>query len=222
MAVGLAGLLGYRLCLNFDGPYLARDIRDLWRRWHISLTDWFRDYLYVPLCGSDRAGARWAFALVATMAVCGLWHGATWNFVLFGTLNGLALLAFALWQRAKARLDPSLARSLEMPRVLATPLTVATFAIAGVPFRSNDLADSVVLWRSMLAWDASGALALPAEIGWLLVGLALLHAICHSRQLGIWWRRVPDWQFGFVYGAAWALALSLRAVGYEPFIYLRF
>jgi alginate O-acetyltransferase complex protein AlgI len=218
MAVGLAGLLGYRLCLNFDGPYLARNIRELWRRWHISLTDWFRDYVYTPLRGSDHTGLRWAFAVFATMTICGLWHGATWNFVVFGALNGIALLVYAMWSRAQAAAGVS----WRVPAVLATVLTFATFALAGVPFRAANLPDSVVLWRSMLLFDSAGGRTLSPEIAVLIGALALLHYVCHRRRLGSWWRHVADWRFGLVYGVAWSLALALRAVGYQPFVYLRF
>ena len=88
MAIGLAALLGYRFPHNFNQPYRARSLQDFWRRWHISLSSWLRDYLYVSLGGSRHGVKRLCFALAATMLLGGLWHGASWNFVIWGHCMG--------------------------------------------------------------------------------------------------------------------------------------
>ena len=88
MAIGLMRMFGFRILENFNYPYIARSIREFWRRWHISLSNWFRDYLYIPLGGNQR-GERRAYAnLVIVFLLCGLWHGASWPFVLWGAWHG--------------------------------------------------------------------------------------------------------------------------------------
>ena len=98
MAVGLALLLGFTLPVNFDAPYFSRTLQEFWRRWHISLSSWLRDYLYIPLGGSRRGAARTYLNLFLTMLLGGLWHGAGWMFLLWGGLHGAYLAAerFAL------------------------------------------------------------------------------------------------------------------------------
>lgn len=96
IAIGAGRILGFRLMENFDSPYLALSIRDFWRRWHISLSTWLRDYLYVPMGGNKRGALRTYINLMATMLLGGLWHGAAWTFVIWGGLHG-AFLAFERW-----------------------------------------------------------------------------------------------------------------------------
>ena len=133
MARGIGRLIGLRLMLNFNNPYLATGLGDFWRRWHISLSTWFRDYVYIPLGGNRKGAARRYLNLMVTMLLGGLWHGAAWTFVLWGAFHG-ALLAvermrgkgglLAAWprpvpagavphRRAAARADPARRRSGE-------------------------------------------------------------------------------------------------------------
>ena len=99
MAIACAGLLGYELCVNFDFPYLASSITDFWRRWHISLSTWLKDYLYIPL-GGNRGGQLFTYRnLMLTMVLGGLWHGAAWTFVVWGALHGGALIAHKEWKK---------------------------------------------------------------------------------------------------------------------------
>ena len=93
MAIGLALLLGYRFQPNFNQPYSARSLKDFWSRWHISLSSWIRDYLYIPLGGNKGSKIRQAIVLLVTMSLAGLWHGASWNFLVWGALHGTALSA---------------------------------------------------------------------------------------------------------------------------------
>src|SRR4029079_8053850 len=98
IAIGSAALLGVRFPANFAAPYQAHDIVDFWRRWHISLSTWLRDYLYIPLGGNRKGPLRTYLNLMVTMVLGGLWHGASWNFVLWGTLHGLALALHRAWR----------------------------------------------------------------------------------------------------------------------------
>lgn len=92
MAIGMAQVMGFKLMKNFDRPYFSRSIGEFWRRWHISLSTWFRDYLYIPLGGNRVNKLRWAFNIMVTFVVSGLWHGANWTFVIWGALHGFYLL----------------------------------------------------------------------------------------------------------------------------------
>ena len=105
MAIGLGLMLGFRFPDNFNVPYRATSIREFWRRWHMTLSRWLRDYLYIPLGGSREGMAVYLKATLITMGLCGLWHGAAWTFVVWGLLHGLALIVCHLWEASGRRLS---------------------------------------------------------------------------------------------------------------------
>src|SRR5207237_857108 len=127
IAIGTALIFGIELPLNFDGPYRAISVREFWRRWHMTLSRFLRDYLYIPLGGNRRGFARQALAVLITMSLGGLWHGAGWSFVLWGVLHGLAIIVATIWQRLK----------LPMPMMLGWALTFMFVTVAWVFFRST-------------------------------------------------------------------------------------
>ena len=156
IAAGCARLLGIRLMKNFDRPYAAAGIRDFWRRWHISLTGWFTDYLYIPLGGSRRGFARQCLATLIVFLVSGLWHGAAWTFVVWGCLHGVLMVLSLLLARLK--------RALGIPpggrirKGLARLGTLLLVCFAWIFFRAESLADAGTLVAGLFtAWDA-GAL----------------------------------------------------------------
>ena len=128
MAIGLARMLGFRLKENFNSPYIAQSMTEFWRRWHISLTTWIRDYLYIPLGGDRRGDARTYINLWICFLASGLWHGASWNFVIWGAYNGLFLTLDRLFLR------DALARC---GRVIATAVTLFIVMIGWAIFRSE-------------------------------------------------------------------------------------
>ncbi len=137
MAIGLSRLFGVRLPLNFDSPYKSRNITEFWRRWHMTLSRFLRDYLYIPL-GGNRSGSTRRYAnLMITMILGGLWHGAGWNFVIWGWLHGAFLVINQLWQKGKERIPLSLPPGIA--RFLATTLTFVCVVVAWVYFRAPDL-----------------------------------------------------------------------------------
>ncbi|MEO8877618.1 MAG: MBOAT family O-acyltransferase, partial [Polyangiaceae bacterium] len=128
IAIGSAQLFGYELPENFDAPYISKDLQEFWRRWHISLSTWLRDYLYIPLGGS-RGGSWLTYRnLMITMLLGGLWHGASWNFVIWGALHGVALAGTRMWQRA--------GHQVKLPPVLALFLTFNYVCFAWIFFRA--------------------------------------------------------------------------------------
>jgi len=155
MAIGLARMFNIRFPLNFDSPYQALSISDFWRRWHITLGAFLRDYVYIPLGGNRRGEVRRLLNLMVTMLLGGLWHGAAWSFVLWGGLHGAYLVVHALWQRT----------GVALPRALAWAITLLAVIVAWVPFRAAGLAAACAMWRGMAALNG---VALPRMvIGWL-------------------------------------------------------
>jgi len=222
MAIACAGLLGYRLVRNFDAPYLSPSIQAFWRRWHISLSTWLRDYLYIPL-GGGRHGAFATYRnLIITMVLGGLWHGANMTFVLWGLLHGLALAA----QRA---LDPSLARfksaapaSVRSLGTLASwALTLSWVVLCFTLFRSESVASFAELLSRLVA-DVKPKLS--AQLGWLLVFLLVLHAAIYFARPVIERARLrcPAPAFALGLGFAVALALFFTPIATSPFIYFQF
>ncbi len=107
IARGIARLMGFELALNFNQPYLASSITEFWRRWHISLSTWLRDYLYIPLGGNRSGNVKTYRNLMLTMTLGGLWHGASWNFVIWGALHGLYLSIHKLWTSRNTTVEVS-------------------------------------------------------------------------------------------------------------------
>jgi alginate O-acetyltransferase complex protein AlgI len=129
MAIGLALLFGFNFPMNFAMPYRATSLRDFWRRWHMSLSRFLRDYLYIPLGGSREGFARFVIATLITMGLCGLWHGAGWTFVIWGLLHGVGLVVCRAWDQG----------GLPMPSWLGWLLTVLFVTLAFMIFRAPDL-----------------------------------------------------------------------------------
>jgi alginate O-acetyltransferase complex protein AlgI len=170
MAFGLARLFGLRFPLNFNSPYKAINIIDFWRRWHMTLSQFLRDYLYIPLGGNRRGTARRYVNLMATMLLGGLWHGASWTFVFWGGLHGVYLLANHLWQGLRRRLGhPPAAEPGAAGRWLGRSLTLLAVVIGWVFFRANDFAAATTLLRGMAG--ANGTV-LPNQLIALVPGLS--------------------------------------------------
>ena len=143
IAIGTARLLGFSVAKNFNFPYFSRDIAEFWRRWHISLSNWLRDYLYVPLCG--RKPSRWkrARSIVFTFAVCGLWHGSNWTFIVWGTLLGLYFVPITV-VRSKRYLGTA-GEGKKLPSLRETMAMLGTFSMVSLSwifFKSETLGDS--------------------------------------------------------------------------------
>lgn len=218
MAIASAALLGYNLCHNFAFPYLSRDIQDFWRRWHISLSSWLRDYLYISL-GGNRGTVLYRYRnLMLTMLLGGLWHGASWNFVVWGGLHGVALVAHQEWSK---RL-PGLPRSHVVYGWVSMALTYYWVCLAWIFFRAQGLPAALSVARAWLWFDGTGSNSL--SLAWLgvFVALGLAHKLAQyvgSRALV---ERVSGWVFSPAYGLGWAAAVSFVPIETTPFIYFQF
>jgi alginate O-acetyltransferase complex protein AlgI len=142
MAIGLGCMFGIALPVNFASPYKATSIIEFWRRWHITLSRFLRDYLYKPLGGNRSGVFRRHINVFITMAIGGFWHGASWNFLLWGVLHGFCIIANSLWR--------SWAGAPPVPRWLGWAMTFLAVAILWVPFRANGLDATLSLWSSMI------------------------------------------------------------------------
>jgi D-alanyl-lipoteichoic acid acyltransferase DltB (MBOAT superfamily) len=162
IARGISRMLGVELMENFNAPYLSRNITEFWRRWHISLSTWLRDYLYIPLGGNRAGKARTYRNLLITMLLAGLWHGAAWNFVLWGLLHGIYLAAHRMFLKGgKVQvLPPSglIRRTADFFRMV---FTFHLVAVSWVLFRSNDLAGSWIYIRRLFSRFAFPEVAFP-------------------------------------------------------------
>ncbi len=139
MAIGCALLFNIRLPINFNSPYKALSIQDFWRRWHITLSHWLRDYLYIPLGGNQKGTQRTYINLMLTFVLGGLWHGAAWTFIIWGSLHGLALMGHRIWQNAGFKLN----------KATAWLLTFMFINITWVFFRADDLETALNIIHAM-------------------------------------------------------------------------
>ncbi len=199
IAVGAAEMLGIGLMRNFETPYLSTSVREFWRRWHISLSSWFRDYLYIPLGGSRKGSARKYINLLIVFTLSGLWHGAEWSFVAWGLLNGLYQVTEDLLSRLKKKLDSLRGKNDTRPmqiggRILHTVVTFALIDFAWIFFRSDSITQAISMVKSIafdfrpwILFDGSlYSCGLSAkEFGVMLLSLAVLFAADFISHRGI-------------------------------------
>jgi len=152
MAVGLGRMFGIDLPINFASPYKASSIIEFWRRWHITLSRFLRDYLYIPLGGGRRGAGRRSVNLFATMVIGGAWHGAAWAFVAWGALHGLFLLLNHAWRKTLTSVQLEGLRSW---RIASQAISLACIVFAWVPFRTADLNIAVMIWKAMLTFEGT-------------------------------------------------------------------
>jgi hypothetical protein len=225
VALGTAKLFGFRLRRNFSYPYFARTPVEFWRRWHISLSTWFRDYLFIPLGGSRVGPARLFFNVALTFLLSGLWHGAQWTFVVWGALHALAAYPFLHFRRLD-RATSGGATPAAIAGVLGTFLFVT---LAWVPFRAESVADAVLIWGRMAG--VAGSPVAPAPLvdplgsggHWALIAGMLLVEWCGRRNehplVLERWPRPVRWA---AYTALLWIALLLGSPQSRPFIYFQF
>ncbi len=233
IAIGGARVMGYDLMTNFRRPYLADSFKSFWERWHISLTTWFRDYVYFPMGGSRKGPIRTHLNVLALFTLCGLWHGARWNCVLWGTVNGVYLVAGQLTgglQDTAARLT-GLARLPRLRKVLAVLFTFNLFTI------------SLMIWRSetlpKMAFNVAQAFTLgndpwliaapmvPYELGIALLSLAALLVLelfqeKHDSELVAELNARPAWIRWPVYYTVFYAIVILGIFELKEFVYFQF
>jgi alginate O-acetyltransferase complex protein AlgI len=176
MAIGAARMMGFRFAENFQMPYSATNITEFWRRWHISLSSWFRDYVYIPLGGSRRGVHRTYLNLLLTMLLCGLWHGASWNFVLWGLVHGLGLAGHRLWTTWRRRADRRITGNVGfLGELFSRCLTLGLVLVGWILFRAQSLDSAMVYLARLVVWETSGTRVLLPYVAVALAFVAIAH-----------------------------------------------
>ena len=226
IARGLSRLLGIELMLNFKQPYLSRNVTEFWRRWHISLSTWLRDYLYIPL-GGNRGGPSATYRnLMLTMLLGGLWHGAAWTFVIWGGLQGLYLAVHRMWMGAsrKAEMPPPRTPRQWLGFGVNAVITFHLICLAWIFFRADSVASAIGVIGGISAFDIDTAFLGRAVAFFFFGGVLLLvdwPSWRHDRELPLG-DAVPAWRRGLVYATAIAFISFLGESQGAPFIYFQF
>lgn len=179
IAIGTALIMGYRLMTNFRRPYMAGSIREFWQRWHISLSTWFRDYVYIPLGGNRVAKWRWYFNLFVTFTVSGLWHGAEWTFVIWGALHGFYLM-FAIWTENWQQKFNKVSGLASNPALLKVAQVFTTFVlvyISWIFFRAVNTHDAFLILGKTFSATSTGPINLfhfPVDMYISVIGIIIL------------------------------------------------
>ena len=224
IAIGIAKLLGFRFPRNFDRPYTARSIQEFWRRWHMTLSRWLRDYLYIPLGGNRRGERRTLINVFATMVLGGLWHGAAWTFVFWGAFHG-GLLAANQWRRRHAPGEGAEERPDRWTDHLRrSAVTFALVCVGWVFFRSDSLETAFgLLGRLVTGWFTPTELVTPLVVLTILGMLALQF---WPRGFGLWLQaglsRLKPAPLGIVLALVLLVIVILGPPGVAPFIYFQF
>ncbi len=227
MAIGLGRMFGFRFPENFNYPYSARSIQDFWRRWHISLSTWFRDYVYIPLGGNRKGEARTLLNLWIVFLLTGIWHGASWNFVIWGAIHGFFLMIERFARVVNVR----------MPKAVGQIYAILVVMLAWVFFRASSLEQAE---RYLLAlagywpraqWTVTLQSIYSTQTLWLFLGAILLtlglYPAMRQAAQPLWNRlsdyRVDGWMRAVIVAPALILSCMSIALGqYNPFIYFRF
>lgn len=219
IARGSALLLGFRLSPNFRFPYFAKGPSDFWQRWHISLSSWFRDYVYIPLGGNRRGAARTSLNLLITMLLAGLWHGASWTFVLWGAYHGVLLILYRVvpWLGRLERTESGFVSFMALS-------VMASFTCLGwVVFRSVDISQCLAILRAFTVWNVTTLPVLKPAF-WLslhCLPLLLLQLVTRKRSGE---EDIPPWHWtakGLIYAVLF-IAIASSVVAEKEFIYFQF
>jgi alginate O-acetyltransferase complex protein AlgI len=218
VAIGSAALFGYELPENFAAPYVSADLQEFWHRWHISLSTWLRDYLYKPLGGSRHGAFKTYRNLMITMVLGGLWHGASWNFVIWGALHGGALAVTRMWQRTRGHVHVGGLR-----RVLATVATFHFVCLAWVFFRAPSFAHATLALTQMAhgAWTIDHVTPKVIAVIVVAMGLHFLPAKAEAAVRDVF-VQTPAVVQGLVLAAAAVLLHLAASAKPEPFVYGQF
>jgi alginate O-acetyltransferase complex protein AlgI len=219
MAIGLGLMMGFMFAKNFDSPYQSASITEFWRRWHISLSTWLRDYLYVPLGGNRQGRARTYVNLVVVMLLGGLWHGAAWTFVIWGAIHGGMLVV----ERARGKTS----FYEKLPRPVRVALTFTLVNLAWVFFRSNDLPSALAFVGRLFGIGAAhsgtaligGLLYTPYYFGCFVLAGAVVWLAPQSWD---WTRRLTWRRAVACTGLLWISLAVMVTQAYNPFIYFIF
>jgi len=222
MAIGLGLMLGFVFARNFDAPYRSLSVTDFWRRWHISLSTWLREYLYIPLGGNRKGSTRTYINLLLTMLLGGLWHGASWTYVIWGALHGCGLAWERWWAIRNKGREP-----WAITKYLRPPLTFLFVLFGWVFFRATSWARAMLFLQCMLGIKAPSATAAvvagmvysPLQIWTMVLGVIAVWVLPDTWE---WTQSLPAWKAVFCFGCLCGALLIMSTQTYQPFIYYIF
>ena len=225
IAIGIALLLGFNFPENFRAPYISTSLQEFWRRWHITLSSWLRDYLYIPLGGSRCAKWKIHRNLILTMLLGGLWHGAGWSYILWGAIHGLGQVIERPFNKKRPADAPPRPRAVS---ILRGVITFHVVAFAWIFFRAGAIdAEGLVTVRNILTaigrWSVPATLLTPLAIFFLLLGFALQLLDGETpRRLWNAFNRLPPLVQGLLAAILLTIVIGLGPAGVAPFIYFQF
>ena len=222
IAIGVAALLGYRFQRNFNQPYRAETLADFWRRWHMSLSSWLRDYLYIPLGGSRHGRFRTYFNLLLTMVLGGIWHGAAWKFVIWGALHG-GMLALERMVSGSGAAAVKIGDRPLWRRALAVLLTFHFVCLCWIFFRADNATRAADFLAGFANWSQPTSLLTPFLGSLIAFGLLIQFTSPNLlEQLDRVYHRIPTWAVGVLAGIALLLIEAVGGDSSAPFIYFQF
>jgi len=236
IAIGAAQVMGFKIMTNFNRPYYAKSISEFWRRWHISLSTWFRDYLYIPLGGNRVPLGRVYFNLFVVFLVSGLWHGANWTFVIWGGLHGTYFLSGLVTRKLREQwLGRFGLEGRSWVKALDVAGIFALVSFAWIFFRAASLTDAAYIvghlgtgWDSLRSVIASARSALAVSPFESIVGMVgvllmeMVHFVQRKQSLMDLFVRLPTWERWAIYGAVVLIILLFGNLGSNQFIYFQF
>ena len=224
MAIGMGKMMGFNLGINFNKPYQSTSLTDFWRRWHISLSSWLRDYLYIPLGGNRKGKLRTYINLLVTMLLGGLWHGANWKFIFWGGMHGVGLIIDKLWRKiTKGRLEGKV-----VTRVIGWFITLHFVVVLWIFFRADSFSTAwLMIERVFTSFDWA---IIPvfyqtrSLFVWLMLAAVAIHAIPSSRfsEVEKAYIRTPFLVKAIAFILLIQCILQLGTSEVQPFIYFQF
>ncbi|MDQ3046840.1 MAG: MBOAT family protein [Bacteroidota bacterium] len=220
IAMGAAKLMGVELMENFKSPYLAKNIVEFWKRWHISLTTWFRDYLYIPLGGNKVKLARWTVNILIVFLISGLWHGPSWNFVIWGGLHGLVYLGERAFNKLFRINELNNNPILNVLRIIKTFIIVSFIWIF---FRAETFEKAQVMISSLFNnAEVADELKADPKVWYLLAAFILLDVLLANKRFDVYFGNKPMVLRWSVYTILIFCVLALAGMENIPFIYFQF
>jgi D-alanyl-lipoteichoic acid acyltransferase DltB (MBOAT superfamily) len=222
IAIGSALIMGVKLMDNFSTPYLAINIADFWRRWHISLSTWFRDYIYFPMGGNRTSKLRWTFNIVAIFVISGFWHGAGLTYVFWGLMvGGLYVIENTINKLLK--INPKV-RPFSIEHILRATKTFIIIGLSWIFFRSATISDSWVMFDALFSnFGLEGeVLEIPTNIWILLLGFIVLDWILYNKRFDTWIEKMPFIARWSIYAVLIFSIIVFTGVEEIPFIYFQF
>ncbi|GAA4092470.1 MBOAT family O-acyltransferase [Mucilaginibacter panaciglaebae] len=239
IALGAAKVMGFKLVKNFNRPYHSKSISEFWSRWHISLSTWFRDYLYITLGGNRVSASRWYFNLFVVFLISGLWHGANWTYIIWGVLNGFYLIFAIISQKLRDRVARAsgITRFPKLYSWIQFPTTFVLICISWVFFRAHTIADAIHILKSMFTDTCADVMSIihthhlqslappvnkmiPAIL--VIAILETVHLLQKRRSILEYVNSKPKYIRWGIYYAFILLLLTFGTASHKQFIYFQF